>query len=123
MEELPAPLHAADDLVEQWLAERGYGQGFAVSCVLAECSLYSRQELEEFRMEGAWLCWLGGPALDAGVWPSGADGRPLVHLATLTLEEASMSHDPAHRRPLRELLPATGFFWRSFMTCKPGDGS
>lgn len=109
MEELRAPLHAADSLVEQWLTEGGYRQGFAPACVLVECSLYSRQELEQLWAQGAWMSWLGGPALDAGAWPSGADGRPLVHLATLTLEEANLDHDPAHRQPPHELLPASGF--------------
>lgn len=73
----------------------------------------SESELEELWADGAYVSWLGGPAIGAGEWPHRDDGQPLIHIASISLEfligssEFEIS-DISVRRPLRILYRVMG---------------
>lgn len=115
-EQIPAPIHSMFPEVAAWLTQRG-AEGLApdlqYSAVFSEQSLEpGTQELAEFWETGAWISWLGGPAVDPGGWPCNAEGRPLAHVATFHLGGVDALHVESRRawpqEQIQEGLPTEG---------------
>lgn len=115
-EQIPAPIHSMFPEVVAWLTQRG-AEGLApdlqYSAVFSEQSLEpGTQELAEFWETGAWISWLGGPAVDPGGWPCNAEGRPLAHVATFHLGGVDALHVESRRawpqEQIQEGLPTEG---------------
>ena len=66
-EQIPAPIHSMFPEVAAWLTQRGaevLAPDLQYSAVFSEQSLEpGTQELAEFWETGAWISWLGGPAV------------------------------------------------------------
>lgn len=114
MKKLSVPLNASDSAVQEWLRKKKVQASPAPASVLVEDPIsHSPQELEELWAEGAYLSWLGGPALDTGAWPQRKDGQPLVHVASISLEtlvgsQAFEISDTPVRVPPEHTLPSHG---------------
>lgn len=114
MDKLSAPLHSSDVSVQKWLMGKNISALPASATVLVEDSItQDSQELEKLWAEGAYLNWLGGPALGIGSWPLRKDGQPLVHIASISLEtlvgsQALEISDAPVKAPPPHTLPSHG---------------
>lgn len=111
-EEFP-PLHGQHRLVLDWAGPRWAGRlRYAVH--LSEQSFDEGEgELRDLWPDGAGLCWLGGPAVDAHPWPRDAQGAPLSHVLTLDLRTVSGALDQQGKAVwpaggIQEGLPVSG---------------
>jgi hypothetical protein len=87
-----APIHGPYANVEKWLKAAGAADLLAeaaYSPVLSEQSFDAGDaELRELFPEGAWISWLGGPAVaPLPEWPRRSDGTPLAHVAAIHLAD------------------------------------
>lgn len=90
--EIQAPIHCLLPEVLAWLGAQGVPAEVAApsfSPVLSEQSFDpGDRELRELWAEGVPVSWLGGPAIGLGAWPRAQDGRPLAHVAAISLADA-----------------------------------
>src|SRR6185312_637953 len=116
---IPAsPIHGPYGQVEKWLKAAGAADLLAEAVyapVLSEQSFEPGDaELREVWAEGAWISWLGGPAVaPMQEWPRRADGRALAHVAAVHLADVDAAVDAEGKAAwpvsgLREGLPKEG---------------
>ena len=114
MENLKAPINAADSVVKEWVHQKKVAVSSQPATLLVEDQItQSESELEELWADGAYVSWLGGPAIGAGEWPHRDDGQPLIHIASISLElligsSAFEISDISVRRPPQDTLPSNG---------------
>ncbi len=140
--EISTPIHSLLPQVLAWLQASGVDPAVAapvLTPMLSEQSFESGDaELRELWREGIVSSWLGGPAIEVGTWPADGAGRPLVHVASISLAEARGIVDEegvsswsgaqsAHEQgSVFSLLPATGslevFHDLATWGFEPGDG-